>query len=88
MKIDISEFVTTIELNDFKVNSIDLDVKNREFKITFEGAYFFKESRAKPIIMEKGGLIKIRLYSSFEAFFYRSGQAEVICQLSKCVSCH
>lgn len=70
MKLSISGFITKTELNDFKVYSVDFDIKNYEFKVSIEGAYWFKENTLKPIVMENGGYITIRLYDSFEARYF------------------
>ncbi len=63
-------FDTKIELNDFKVYGVDLDTVNYEFKVTVEGAYWFKENTLKPVVMEKGGFIAVTLYDSFEARYF------------------
>jgi len=70
MKLSISDFDTKIELNDFKVYSVDLDTDNYEFKVTIEGAYWLKENTLKPAVMENGGFIAVRSYDSFEARYF------------------
>lgn len=70
MKISLSDFITKTELNDFKVYSVDLDVNNYEFKVFIEGAYWFEEDNSKPLMMENGVLVTIRLYESFEARYF------------------
>ncbi|MBA2655337.1 MAG: hypothetical protein H0U71_09795 [Gammaproteobacteria bacterium] len=67
MKLSVSDFITKIELNDFKVYNVDFDVNIREFKVSIEGAYWFKENASNPIVMENGGYITARSYDSFEA---------------------
>jgi hypothetical protein len=70
MKFTILELLSNIELNDFKIESISLDVKNKEFRLILEGAYWFENSVSKPKVMENGGVIKVHNYSSFEARYF------------------
>lgn len=65
MKLSTYDFATKTELNDFKIHSVDLDINNYEFKVSIEGAYWFKENALKPVVMESGGFITIRSYDSF-----------------------
>lgn len=70
MKLTLTQFIKDTELNDFKVNDIRLNVAARQFKVNLEGAYWFENGSSKPIILEKGGLITINNYSSFEAKYF------------------
>lgn len=70
MKFTVSDFVTKTELNDFKVYSINLDIKKSEFKVFLEGAYWFKENTSQPIAMEDGGYVSVSAYSAFEARYF------------------
>ena len=70
MKLSIADFATKTELNDFKVDSVELDINNYEFKISIEGAYWFKENTLKPVVMENGGSITVKSYDSFEARYF------------------
>lgn len=70
MKLTISEFMTNTELNDWKVKNVLLDVKKIEFQIIIEGGYWFKDATSEPKLMEGGGIIRVRHYSSFEARYF------------------
>lgn len=70
MKLSISDFATKTELNDFKVYGIALDINNYEFKVSIEGAYWFKDDNSEPVEMENGGSIIVRSYESFEARYF------------------
>lgn len=70
MKLALSQFVQDMELNDFKVNRIELDVNTRNFSIDLEGAYLFRNGVSKPVLLEKGGLVTVSSYSSFEARYF------------------
>lgn len=70
MKFTVSELSSNLELNDFKIQSVFLDVENAEFKMVLEGAYWFQNSASSPRAMEKGGIIQVRNYGSFEARYF------------------
>lgn len=72
MKLSISALITKTKLNDFKVYGVDLDINNYEFKVSIEGAYWFKDDNSEPVEMENGGYIIVRSYESFEARYFLS----------------
>ncbi len=70
MKFTVSEFSANLELNDFKIQSVSLDIEKAEFKMALEGAYWFQNSESIPKAMENGGFIRVRNYGSFEARYF------------------
>ena len=69
-KLTALELVEKTELNDFKVKSIELDIKNFFFSIELEGAYFFENKSSSPVALENGGEIKVKNYTAFEARYF------------------
>ena len=72
MKITLSEFISNIELNDYRVLSVSLDIQKREFKLITNGCYWFKDPSLKGVDIEGEGLIKAINYRSFEARYFSS----------------
>jgi hypothetical protein len=70
MKFSLTQLVKDIELNDFKVDCIELGIEAKRIKISLEGAYWFNDRNSKPVVLEKGGVILIKDYSSFEARYF------------------
>lgn len=69
-KLNLQEFVENTELNDFKIQSINLNTNDFIFELAIEGAYYFEKNDSTPIIFEDGGAIKIQNYRSFEARYF------------------